>query len=451
MGRPWLPLLAVLLPSACAFSASMPPHPYDGPWEPPPPVPSAPIDGAVYVLGAPAASSSSPPPEPPLYVFPHPSGSSYVFPPEAYLLARPRSTSLRDPGKPAPTPEPAADTAHTETARALAGTVEKSSSVGHEEPLRRHARRAAADFEQFEKNTGKAMSEWARKNLAAASGTTVFYPFAGPDLVTVHRFYPDAGRYVLVALQDGGAPPELKGLSQDELSRTFAVYGKIFDGFAKRGFFITAQMGPGYRTPRAAQGISGVLMALAEREGFQVVDVIPIRVKADGSEVEEHPGDRNAAATWASVRLDLRRRSDSSRVLVDYLKIDLSDGWLKRDDASHKFLRRASQGPTLMKAASHLPQQAGFGVIRDLVLNGATQLVQDETGVAYKLLEKSFDVRLYGSFRAVNTLFDGRPQQALRQAYATRKDIEALPFSIGYRKAGGSALMVATRSAPRAP
>ncbi|MCU0655487.1 MAG: hypothetical protein MUF64_09430 [Polyangiaceae bacterium] len=332
-------------------------------------------------------------------------------------------------------------------ARQLAGLSREHDRAGARGILERHARATEQSFHAFEKRVGAAMSGWAKQKLLPLEQGTVLYPFGGPDLITAHRLYPGARRYVLVALQEGGAPPTLEGLSERELEQTLGLYQRVFDAFSRRGFFLTMHLGAGYQTPRAARGICGLLMAFAEREGLRVVDVEPVRWSKDG-EVEEAPGQRSSQEQWSSLRMHLERREGGGRVLVDYLQIDLSDVALRRDEGARRLLERTSREAVILKAASHLPQQAGFSIVRGLLLEQATQILQDETGLPYRDLERGFDIRLFGAFRAVNGLFDGRPQRELGVAYATREGIEPLPFDLGYRKVAGSALMVATRPRP---
>ncbi|MDW8251073.1 MAG: hypothetical protein RMJ98_17400 [Myxococcales bacterium] len=330
------------------------------------------------------------------------------------------------------------------SARQLAGLSTEAPPGPRRLRLEQHAQTVNRSFDVFEESRGKAMLAWARKHLAAAEEGTVLYPFAGPDLITVRRFYPRARRYVLVALQEGGPPPDLSRLHLGALNATLDLYERVFDAFARRGFFLTMHLGAGYRTPGSARGIGGVLLAFAEREGFQVLAAEPVKIRHDGG-LERHSGPQEVPETWSSLRLHLRRPQDGARVLVDYLRVDLSDGALARDSGALALLEGLALGPVVLKAASHLLQQRGFSKLRGLLLARTRQLVQDETGIAYELLEPEFNIRLFGSFQGVNGLFDGRPQRRLQEAYATRTDIEPLPFGIGYRKAGGSALMVANR------
>ena len=90
-------------------------------------------------------------------------------------------------------------------------------------------------------------------------------------------------------------------------------------------------------------------------------------------------------------------------------------------------------------------QKPFFSVIRDAILEHTPVLWQDETGLDYADLVKRFEVSLYGKFTAANKLFQKGVQRALAKAYKTRKDIEPLPFKVGYKKESGSCVQVAKR------
>jgi hypothetical protein len=387
-------------------------------------------------------------PLPPLAVSSAPFALASSAPPAS---AAPAASALA-PSPPASDPEalvlPPPNEALDRTARLLAGLDAEASWLGDAKVVTRHAQAATRAFTAFDDGIGKAMRSWADRHLTQQAGDTVFYPFAGPDFITAHRFYPLASRYVLVALQEGAPAPALASLSSRELDRSLRVYERALDAFARRGFFITAQLGAGYHTPRAARGISGMLLAFAAREGFEVRALTPVRIREDGSALEPHPGDRALAETWSSVRLSLRRLADGAPVIVDYLQLDLSDQGLGNTPGALALLTRTARGPTLLKAASHLPQQQAFSRLRALLLAGPSEIVQDETGLPYADLAAGHEVQLFGDLRAVNQLFDGRPQRALREAYARQGSAGELPFPIGYRKVAGSSLQVARRKAP---
>jgi TonB family protein len=105
-----------------------------------------------------------------------------------------------------------------------------------------------------------------------------------------------------------------------------------------------------------------------------------------------------------------------------------------------------SANPTVIKAASHLPQRAHFSIVREAVLANAPGVWQDETGIDYARLAAAFDVRLYGGFAGPNRIFSSGSQKSLVAAYA-RADADPLPFRVGYEKRAGSSVQVAVRDA----
>lgn len=332
----------------------------------------------------------------------------------------------------------------SETGRVLAGLpiddasmAEISSSV-----VDRYVEDTNEQWETFEADIGGAMSTWAAQEIAPHTGT-VFYPFGGPDFTTVHRFYPDATRYVLVALQPAGRVPDLAS-SSTHRTEVLEFFSAVMENFARRGFFITQEMNDQFVANQGpVDGITPLLMALAEREGYTVVDAQPIRVDATGSDIELHDGDPASERTWRSVRLTLERRSDGQTVHLDYVRMDLSDDNLEEDAADGAFITAMSHHPVLLKAASHLPQYDTFEFIREAMLNNAPTILQEETGIEYSLLDAAFEVRLYGRFTRVNTLWDASMQTSLIEAYAAATDVPELPFAIGYRKQAGPCLQYA--------
>ena len=382
------------------------------------------------------SSAAGPPPAPPRpSATPLAPGTSF---PSASASAEPAAGAAEG-----AQPTVAADSALARSARLLGGLeVEPAPSVARDSAAmqRRRVQLALADYEA---NVGRPMRQWAARNLASAKGETVFYPFSGPDFITVHRFYPEASRYVLVALQEGGMPPVVESMDDRSAAAMLSKHALILENFARRGFFITKQMGLGFAVSGIWRGITGTLMAFAAIEGYEVIGAAPIRIRADGSDVEELPGTPRDAADWSSLRLTLRHGSEL--VQLDYLDLDLgNDSLLNRPGVAH-FLEQASGGKVVIKAASHLLQWPSFSLLRQMLLDRGQEIVQDETGLRYADLQAHFDVRLFGRFVGVNPLFDGRPQSSLKLAYQQHGATEPLGFAIGYRKAGGPCLQVARR------
>ena len=344
---------------------------------------------------------------------------------------------------------PATAGAHTpnETARLLAGlsTDAFAADKARAALAAPYAKDIDKKWASYWKAIGTPMVAWAKDHLAQTAGETLFYPFAGPDFPTAAQLYPGAGRYVLVALQTGGRVPALDTMSEKKLGSFLAIFKRGFADFTRRGFFRTDDLKADTGKERTLEGITPVLMAFAARMGFAVDSVSPIRIAADGRDVELHPGPKDDVATWDSVRLGLTA-ADGRKVTLDYVFLDLSDDYLKKHDNAKTWLGAMCGHKVFTKAASHLLQKPFFAVMRDLLMAHAPVVVQDETGLDYKDLKKAFAVTLYGRFERAHTLWTEGVQRELATAYKEKKDVPKLPFRFGYDKEAGSCLQVAVRN-----
>jgi hypothetical protein len=335
-----------------------------------------------------------------------------------------------------------------DTARVIAGFPASLDKFGKadSDPWRGYAREISSHWLEYDRRIGHPMRRWACQELEPLEGGTVFYPFSGPDLPSVVQLFPDADRYVLVSLQKAGAPPRLERFSDDELEGYLAEVRKAWRFFGILGFFRSDDLDAVENAGRYRVGITGPLMAFAARLGYDIESVEPIRLNPGGDYVAGGAA-RNAlgaqADAWKSVRI--RMWKDKRQVLVDYVQMDLSDGWLSQYAPARDWLERMALNPTLLKAASHHPQGPDFSIVRNSILRNAPSIVQDETGIDFADLADTFRVRLYGKFTAPNRAFSGDLQRTLAAAYRSGAPVKALPFRLGYEKNAGSALQVAVR------
>lgn len=343
---------------------------------------------------------------------------------------------------------PATAMAHTpdETAKYLAGMASEgfSADAGNTKLVEKYAKVVEPKWASYWKRIATPMVDWAHAELAQTPGETIFYPFAGPDFPTVAQLYPDAGRYVLVALQTGGRVPRLGAMNTKHLRLYLDLFKRGFTDFTRRGYFRTDDLKADTGHERTIEGITPVLMAFAARMGFTVDAVTPMRISADGADLEPNPGPVDEVPTWDSVRLAMTR-PDGEKVTLDYVHLDLSDDSLKQHDNARTWLTSVSGHRVFTKAASHLMQKPFFAVIRDALIGHAPSVVQDETGLDYKDLVKGFDVTLYGDFDRAYPLWTEGVQRELATAYKSAKGTKKLPFRVGYTKDAGSCLQVANR------
>lgn len=281
-------------------------------------------------------------------------------------------------------------------------------------------------WDYYQKSIGQPMSEWARTEVRRPPGGTVFYPFSGPDFVTVSHLFPQADRFVMVAMQAAGEPADVTNMSSVRLQSFQAKFMREWMKFSRLAFFRTDDLNEDLRDKHAQIGVTTILITFALYSGFDVKAVYPIVF-------DEASGDYiKANGPWKSVRLELSKAGKP--VVLDYVSLDLSDGVLSQSASTRAWLAKEAKNPVLLKAASHLLQETYFSVLRDILVENATMVVQDETGLNYTYLAQIGPVDLYGGFLYPHELFNRKKQESLAQAYRESKDVKALPFAFSYNK-----------------
>jgi hypothetical protein len=311
------------------------------------------------------------------------------------------------------------------------------------------ARDVSAQWSSYREKIGLPMADWSCGELEWNPGETVFYPFSGPDLSSVHQLYPQASRYIMVAMQRAGLPPALERQSPRELQRTLSAYRDRWRFFARTGFYRTNDLEDFASRREITVSVTSQLMAFAARLGYEVESVEPMQITPDGRDLVRVNDDVSQVSAWNSARLTLVR--NGQRVLLDYIRMDLSDGVIVKHPANKAFIERAAANRTLVKAASHLLQRPYFTILRGAILKSAPSVVQDETGIEYSALAGVFKTRLYGHFVKPHNLFQTSMQQSLALAYQNARDVKPLSFRLGYDKTAGSSVVVASRGEPVAP
>ena len=316
---------------------------------------------------------------------------------------------------------------------AVADTVQGSYLVGGAQanagvPFFGAGSKAQADgaWDYYQKTIGQPMSEWAKTEVRRAPGGTVFYPFSGPDFVTVSHLFPQADRFVMVAMQAAGEPADMANMSSGRVQSFQAKFMREWMKFSRLAFFRTDDLNEDLRDKHAQIGITTILITFALYSGYDVKAVYPIVFdEASGDYIKGN-------GPWKSVRLELSKAGKP--VVLDYVSLDLSDDVLSQSASTRAWLARESRHPVLLKAASHLLQETYFAVLRDILVENATMVIQDETGLNYTNLAQIGPVDLYGGFLYPHELFNRKKQESLAQAYRESKDVKPLPFAFSYNK-----------------
>ncbi len=285
---------------------------------------------------------------------------------------------------------------------------------------------ADAAWQHYQQNMGRAMSEWANTEIKQPAGTTLFYPFSGPDFVTAAHLFPQASRFVMVAMQAAGEPAALSTMSATRSQNFQAKFLREWMKFSRLAFFRTDDLNEDLRDKYAQIGVTTILITFALYMGYDVNEVYPIALDPQSGQFIQTMGD------WKSVRLVMSK--GGKPVTLDYVSLDLSDSHLSQAEPMRAWLERESRQPVLLKAASHLLQETYFSVLRDMLVANAKMVVQDETGLNYTYLSQIGPVDLYGGFLYPHELFNRKKQESLAQAYKDSKHVRPLPFAFSYNK-----------------
>ena len=326
-----------------------------------------------------------------------------------------------------------------EAATLLSGTALQSGlpPALNTEQWTRYSNQVRTNWTQYVTKIANPMMAWSQKEVPAFR-ETVFYPFSGPDFSTVYQMYPNAQRYVMVAMQRAYQPIDLRTLNASTLDQTLNVLTSAWANYGRDGFFVTEYLDQYVYQNRVHIGASTLLATTLRLQRFVINDVMPIDWNEKG-EIIELPA---TTKEWTSVRFKLNK--NGRPVTLDYLRIDLSNKGLQASPKNYTLIKQLASNPTLFKAASHLPQNKTFSMTADAVINNAPFIVQDETGIQYTKLDAGFSTQLYGKFERAHQAFNAY-QRDLAKGFEDRKDIRPLNFRMGYYKDGTYAVITATR------
>ena len=338
-----------------------------------------------------------------------------------------------------PSVQPSIQPNVAEAARLLAGMKTGHSPASRE--FERYISVANDGWQTYTQRFGQPLRAWAAKEIRQNVGQAVFYPFSGPDLPNMLSVFPASSRFVMISDQYANKYFDPSVLGEHDRSKLLREMGDEWARFGQRGFFVTQELNKRGGKSKPHVNVNTVVMAFAARLGYEVRAVYPICLDAKDVSIRL---DDSKAARWASIRLELRK--DGRDVVVDYIQQNLSNFGLSKRSELGALIAALSKTPVFLKAASHLLQQPDFSILRDAILASAPVVVQDETGLEYDAMVKSFSVKLYGEYVNAHHSFKEFGNRSLAQAYKDRAaEVRPLDFKLGYQKDAGSAIQVATR------
>lgn len=297
------------------------------------------------------------------------------------------------------------------------------------------------------------MMIWRDANLPRACpvGKTLLYPFSGPDFFNAYWLFPECESYIMFGLEHIGEMPVVETMGEREFARLLADVRGAMTNLFVRNYFVTDTMSRQLRTAqlRGVLPVIAVAMALSGAEVLSVTPLTLASVAASSGPAQKHKAKRKLAG----VTIEFRRTGATRVQQLQYFSVDATDASLAAQPEFLEHLSKLGQAPMLLKSASYLLHGTEFRRLRNVLLDVATFLVQDDTGLPYPLLlKRGWQIQLYGRYELPIPPFEYAYQPSLAKAFQAQKP-DSLPFLFGYRRkvdVDRSHLMVGQRKPPQA-
>ena len=349
----------------------------------------------------------------------------------------------------------AAEVSADRTAKFLAGIAVPAAPADSiaESPWALHSRELDRAWKRTEEQQLPAIASWAPAFLGSSHSEpgTMFYMFSGPDFLYAHAFFADARTYILCGTEPVGSIPDLTSISPEALPGALANLRKSLNSVLSWSFFITKDM----KSDLIRTQLSGTLPLLyvfVARTGYTINAVELVALDRNGNITPngkgETPGVRISMSREPGLDQSGRRlavESFDSQTLY-YFCTDLSDEGIKSKPGFLRFCQGQGRGVSLLKAASYLMHEPGFGRVRDFLLQNSEIILQDDSGIPLRFFsDDTWSIRYCGRYAGPINIFTKYFQDDLANAYSRVVPVP-LPFSFGYQwQPNRSDLMIAAR------
>ena len=342
--------------------------------------------------------------------------------------------------KAAPSPFPAAGPASREAddaARFLAGMPGKPGSsfaeLEQEDAWQTHRKELDRMWGKTETQALKAMRDFQSRELSGDSikNSTLFYPFSGPDALMMNVFFPANSTYVMVGLEPPGTLPSPKTFAKrKDLAGHLAAERNTVNDVLGRSFFITQYMDRQFRG-QVTDGLFQPIIHLLVRTNHTITGYRYVKIDDTGKVVERDPN-AEAKVQNRGVEVDFTDDATKAAHRLFYFSLNLADDHLKDNKGFPAFVPQLGGMTTYFKATSYMTHRPEFSIIRNLVLTGSSAVLQDDSGLPYKLYtDPPWKVQLFGDYNKPIRPFLWLEQKDLRAAYHAGGS-KPLNFHVGY-------------------
>jgi hypothetical protein len=293
------------------------------------------------------------------------------------------------------------------------------------------------------------LSAFSKQELSdSAWASPVFYPFGGPDALTVTQFFPRSPVFMIVALEPAGTLPSIAEMNKLDSQKYLAETRDTMSSVLGKSFFITRDMDKQFRG-QITDGLLLPILQLLVRTQHQILGFRHVRLDENG-EIIERAVNYEAPMRYGNkgVEVEFKTEADASVHTLYYFSVNLANDRLAENKPFLTYMSRLKGVTTLLKATSYMPHHKEFSTIREGILAASANILQDDSGLPYASFPaEDWNVQLYGEYTKPYGSFAWLEQPSLRTAYSEPgvKPL-ALRLGYGYGKVGSNLLMARRRN-----
>ncbi|MDY0004073.1 MAG: hypothetical protein RBU30_22435 [Polyangia bacterium] len=324
-------------------------------------------------------------------------------------------------------------------------------------------------LERFRKRQLEPVRGFLADKRPEALPKTVLYPFSGGDILSALIAFPDKTRFVLLSLEQAGAPEPLRALKPRAELRGRERFLRHAERLMRNTFSHTADLlePEGVRIP----GLLPIILLGLHAHGAEVTGLRYFKISPRGEIEYFSRKDLEQAGAWprkpykggrriyadpeynqpySHAEIRFRLPGDKEDRALQHIAADISMQGLERLKGVRELLEKLEPHSLLIKAASFLLWKERYAPIRELILAKARFLVADTSAPQPDvLLSKGFTLRTHGYFRcAVIASVRSKDKKWVREF--TRQRSTPIPFAFGYRdcKRNGNVILGYRQEAP---
>ena len=288
-------------------------------------------------------------------------------------------------------------------------------------------------FRKLTKERFSRIGNWQQTEISPKidDSLPLFYPFSGPDFINAYYLFPNSNDYTMIGLEKLGVLPDFNEID----SKTLCDYLKYIN-YCNRdiyswSFYRTRSMQADFNNEN--DGVLPILYLFIKRLGFQISEFGYFKINEDGETFEKIDKPSNSQTTTECVRFKIFKEGDTICKTLTYFSADISnDGFVKNINLL-QYLKNMSECNTFIKSASYLLAYDYFSKIREQIINKSNSILQDDSGIPFKKLQKDWKYYLYGTYkRPVGVFKDKNLYQTDLVEIYKNDSVKTLDFSMGY-------------------